>query len=1002
MLEGIAAWVLNTYIGEYLENLNTDQLSIGILQGALELENLPLKKSALNHLGLPLQVKSGYVGRITLKVPVRKIKSEPWVISLDNVYLVAGPVTPDRYDEAKEKEREEQSKKAQLDALESKWQMQHKGVQQGTSWFSYATSLGTNIIENLQLNINNVHLRYEDDITIPGNSFACGIVIKGLSAQSTDHNWVSHFVHHNQSETMHKLVDLKDFSVYWDPDAQLVGDLPRAEMTDMLRRGVCLSESTQQFKEHEYILEPVSAQAKMKRFTTPLPLRNPNNPRILLDIQLESIPVTLTNQQHKGVILWLKEFDRFEKLLKYRKWKPTAKVKKKALLYWWFAIKCVLVEIQEKNRHRTKEYMHQRARDNVSYVKSYTEYLVSGTDEESSKTLRNQMENQLSFDEIRILREVAMEQAAKQISSKQTPVQVVEQSSTDQQQQRGIWQRWWGWYGYSSPQDIQLSQEDLAFEPTDESNSETLIPPAETASELDQEVMDMLTESEENNTLLRRDAVFLNVNFCLKSGTFKLFSSQDGEKTSIIGVECSTVEMNFESRPRYNAYKFGINVGSIRVTDMFTKGSLFPVILAPQKKDRGISLAQGNLNLVAVQETTNANEETLFSLTYEKKPKDSIADHRLSIITKPLEMFYNPAAMERIRAFFSRKHVLPSRHSELKLASAAKSRYEQLKNQTKAGIQHTWEQMLEGEEKLQRRRWAINLDISAPKIHVPENFTDPNTTIVIFNFGHLTFRNIGPAGYNFDLKRDDSEDNFATPSSTPEETTVEESPSLTELFSGNFPEIAIKNKIYDKYSLNLSDLQVMVGRAKDNWRQSHFKGAGRLHLVDRFNISVQFERRLVYTTDPQFPATSLSGSLPELVIHVNEQKIQALRMCMGLLMDPARTTQNSAPNQNVHDYTRPHASSRAGLSETDSAGRVINEESRLLLTNFSINQLKLEIQSRGRPVAELQVSGAKANFTKRPYDSAMSLTVHSLLVVDAIQTYGSDFELLVASHRLIR
>lgn len=33
MLEGLAAWILNTYVGEYFENLNTDQLSIGLLQG---------------------------------------------------------------------------------------------------------------------------------------------------------------------------------------------------------------------------------------------------------------------------------------------------------------------------------------------------------------------------------------------------------------------------------------------------------------------------------------------------------------------------------------------------------------------------------------------------------------------------------------------------------------------------------------------------------------------------------------------------------------------------------------------------------------------------------------------------------------------------------------------------------------------------------------------------------------------------------------------------------
>ena len=41
-----------------------------------------------------------------------------------------------------------------------------------------------------QLKVKDVHLRYEDTTTIPGCSFACGVVIKELSAQSTDGTWV--------------------------------------------------------------------------------------------------------------------------------------------------------------------------------------------------------------------------------------------------------------------------------------------------------------------------------------------------------------------------------------------------------------------------------------------------------------------------------------------------------------------------------------------------------------------------------------------------------------------------------------------------------------------------------------------------------------------------------------------------------------------------------------------------------------------------------------------
>lgn len=58
MLEKLVAWILNSYLGDYLE-LNTDQLSIGILSGQVELENIPLKQNAFDKFDLPLQVKSG-------------------------------------------------------------------------------------------------------------------------------------------------------------------------------------------------------------------------------------------------------------------------------------------------------------------------------------------------------------------------------------------------------------------------------------------------------------------------------------------------------------------------------------------------------------------------------------------------------------------------------------------------------------------------------------------------------------------------------------------------------------------------------------------------------------------------------------------------------------------------------------------------------------------------------------------------------------------------------
>uniref|UniRef100_A0A183BUE7 Chorein_N domain-containing protein n=1 Tax=Globodera pallida TaxID=36090 RepID=A0A183BUE7_GLOPA len=52
MLESLVAWVLNNYVGEYFK-LNTDQLSIALLQGQVDLENVPLRTTALSKFDIP-------------------------------------------------------------------------------------------------------------------------------------------------------------------------------------------------------------------------------------------------------------------------------------------------------------------------------------------------------------------------------------------------------------------------------------------------------------------------------------------------------------------------------------------------------------------------------------------------------------------------------------------------------------------------------------------------------------------------------------------------------------------------------------------------------------------------------------------------------------------------------------------------------------------------------------------------------------------------------------
>ncbi|XP_053397933.1 intermembrane lipid transfer protein VPS13D-like isoform X2 [Mercenaria mercenaria] len=1035
MLEGLAAWVLNTYVGEYVENLNTRQLSIALLQGAVELENLPLKKDALKSLGLPLQVKSGFIGKITLHIPLRRLHSEPWVISIERLYLVAGPLKNAEYDEEKEKQADAARKTKMLEALESKLQVE-KVVKNESSWFSYGTSVVANILENLQLNIKDVHIRYEDDVTNPGCPFSFGVVIKNLSAQSTDGSWIPKFVSRDNVEMMHKLVDLQNFSLYFDTNTTLVGDLPKNDMTNNLQREMYVSSITNQFKDHEYILSPVSAKAKMKRYTTPLPLRDKNIPRNNIDLNLENMAFALSENQYRNIVMLLREFEKYEKSKPYRKWRPDCAVINNARRWWQFAIEARLSIIQDKKRRLTKDFLTNRVKDIVLYTNIYTAQLKKEYIDATLKTSQARIEEEWTFDEIKIIREHVFRKLIRQgVLSKAPspePEPSTRKSADSPPEDKSLLQRWFpgwgGWYGSQSEKPD--SAVGTSLEPDEDVDDTGEPPPKISKSELEQELRDevefVLGDGEDDKSVLKRDAVFAKLNFCLSSGSFKVLGNKTLQETgdvltySILELECSAIEMMFESRPRTGGFTFGLNVGGLRLLDKMTENSQFPCLIGSQNKERfGPKKQMGPPGFQKTSKITPVQEETdtkLFELKFEKNPFQTAANYRFNILTQPLDIVYNTAAFNRVKEVFSSKHTYIAKKSETSLSAAARRQYETLKRQTQSELKHSLIQILEGSEKI--KRWEVHLDVAAPQIIIPENFVSENTSMVVLDLGHLKFENALSETPNKESP-ENNEDEFLTPMSTPPnepEEGPQKSLDIEQLSQMELSESQLYSRIYDQYTLELTDLQVMAGKMKDNWKHIHHRNSTPLHLVDRFTITLQLERRLIYTTDPQYPTVIVSGNLPSLTVHVNEQKVQIINACLKSLSSTSNLSQTvkssgssqslteSSSGVNIGDLGEVTLEESIRTDKDDSADKKLKElleVSQLFLMNFTIKHMSLEIHSRDRAVAELQVAGVRTSITKRPYDTSVKLMVHSLLVVDALQTYGRDFELLVASHRNI-
>lgn len=618
--------------------------------------------------------------------------------------------------------------------------------------------------------------------------------------------------------------------------------------------------------------------------------------------------------------------------------------------------------------------------------------------------------------------------------------------------------QWWGWY----KSDTQ-SPDATA---TNASSIDTTVIIPKDQSQLEDEILNALSSGTVDNSLLKRDTVFGKFNFTLKKGVLDICSCQCGIEKTMLQLQFQNLLLDIETRPRSGSHFVGLSLGSVLLKDFITENSEFPDLIKPQTKEDG-SLSHNNrrsrgsflIGVASNNSSSNSNStgglglinsEPIFQLNYERKPLSHNTDYRLLIKTQSLDIVYNIEPIKWIVDFVMKPYQQINTRKKI----------EAMKNKTKMELIKNWENMLEGDV-TERRTWTLEIDISAPQIIFVENFALKNTTVVVIDFGRLQLTNFTDTSNNgaamasgatvqASNKKDDSdadslhrdqsedEDAFMTPCSTPPGSHASnDSPTLcsalsdvldsnnsagNETINGNVYDLesntlnerSLHDKLYDRYKMDLTDLQVLVCKSNERWLFASAKGSSTLHVLDRFSISLQVERRAVHTNDPQYPNLTLAGTLPKLNAHVNEYKIAAITHMLNIISSSNIQSPHRAPNENIEDSFATEPVIESADNDSDSADGQSNEQqrggsvrtvesdneaSKVFILQFSIDQMSLEVQSRGRCIAELQVSGVKAAFSKRPEDINVTLSVHGLLLVDAIQSFGPDFELLIASHR---
>lgn len=300
-------------------------------------------------------------------------------------------------------------------------------------------------------------------------------------------------------------------------------------------------------RDHEYILSPVSATACIKRNLSEAPLRSRSTPRLICDLKLDKFPLSLSDAQYRQLAKCNKEYDRLEKARHYRKWRPSCRVKDNVYSWWQYPIQCHLDKIHKKYSCRNWPAALERARDIVKYVRIYCEHLKNpATVTTDNKAHKLKVEHLMNFGDLCALREIAMMRVAKEHEGLEhtrplhPPSTTSSEPTSPTQSGEGILQRWFptwgGWYASdttttptSSP-----SEDDTAEDFTTDVDVESQAIPESRAEEeekkvagsLEEEILYVLSDTVENDTYMKRDAVFCQLSFMLKQCSFSLSSTR--------------------------------------------------------------------------------------------------------------------------------------------------------------------------------------------------------------------------------------------------------------------------------------------------------------------------------------------------------------------------------------------------------------------------------------------------------------------------------------------
>ncbi|KAL3663675.1 hypothetical protein V7S43_011090 [Phytophthora oleae] len=748
MAKAIISSILEAQLGKYVDGLRSDSLVVGLWSGELELRDLALKPHALAELQLPVSVTSGSVSRVLVRVPWNQLGSASVTITLEGVSALVVPNTerPSSAEllqakknnlERRELLRQHQRFAARV-APGQDQEKQKNAEDEGT----FVSRLTTRIVANLQVSLQDVHLRYEDFVANPEAPFACGFMLENFRFFTTDEAGQEAFVDQStvHSSFTYKKAELTQFGMYWDrldrndKDVRLEtqGNVPKA-MRDMVQ-----ALNRQENCTRHWVLKPCSLGVQLTKNES---ADYSTVAKYTVEAEVGALQGSLTREQYEDVLFLQRAFlgrRAVEAHFALARGRPLHTPGARPREWWDYATRLVLEQRRAKLRREEKDEgirlhrrphrrkmrwssVHKALLEQQLYIEAFRTELRNATPLDPSTRqgkFKQRYEEVYPLDVVLLLRDVA-EDAEERA---QTEAKATAKAQTKTQAVQGDGGSWYSYFFGGE---------------ADTSNTSTQVEHVLSAEGREnlREAYDDAVEKADSAHEVPMGCNLMSIQIQLTKGSIALYQSNAHESPFVTGMLHGSLAVNVQPEDEWDA---SFRVQHFDIFNGLARDSRFHSFCspsAPPSADPSSSCVSIDLSRRAVVQTQALVDEAVQ------------ATMKVRVRSQPIRVLVDPSFVMFLHAFFV--SLLPEKQLEKVWQFATSSVADwmfaddpKLLESSETEKEAEEAELMRSLERAEGRvAYDVLVDMDAPVLILPENISESTGAVLVVDLGKLSFRN---------------------------------------------------------------------------------------------------------------------------------------------------------------------------------------------------------------------------------------------------------------------